>query len=112
MLVITTARTMRESRHRRSSSINFSQLMTSSGLTVFMLFFLLALIMSPLEMVLQSYRLLEPWLYLSFQAYKLTFAIIFVIVQTVEYTNADWNSLAAWIRYLMLVLIIITVVMA
>ena len=26
--------------------------------------------MTPLEAVLQSYRILEPWLYLSFQIYK------------------------------------------
>ena len=85
--------------------------MAPSSLTAFMTFFCIALIMSPLEMVLQSYRFLEPWLYLSFQVYKATFSLIFMIVEIVDYTSADWASLVGWIRYLMLVLIIVTVVM-
>lgn len=76
-----------------------------------MFFFCIALVMSPLEMVLQSYRFLEPWIYLSFQIYKVAFAVIFAIVEIVAYTKEDWSSLAVWIKYMMLVLIIITVVM-
>ncbi|KAK5164927.1 uncharacterized protein LTR77_009592 [Saxophila tyrrhenica] len=79
-------------------------------LTAFMVFFFIALIMSPLEMVLQSYRMLQPWLYLSFQVYKLVIAIIFTIVEIIEYTNQDWTSIAGWIRILMISLIAVTVV--
>ena len=52
-----------------------------------MAFLLIALFMEPLEMVFQSYRILEPWLYLTIQVYKaivgtvLLAAGIYIVVQ-------------------------------
>ena len=44
-----------------------------------MAFFFIGLIMEPLEMVFQAYRLLKPWLYLAFQIYKAMLATVFLI---------------------------------
>lgn len=53
-----------------------------------MAFVIIALIVEPVEMVFQSYLILEPWIYLVFQVYKkivgtvLLFGGIYVVVQT------------------------------
>lgn len=49
-----------------------------------MAFLIIALIIMPVEMVFQSYRILQPWLYLTFQVYEavlgsgLTFCGIYI----------------------------------
>ena len=63
-----------------------------------MALFCIALVMEPLEMVLQSYRLLEPSVYLAFQVYKTVLSTIFTIIEIVAYTSMDWAAKAWWIR--------------
>lgn len=41
---------------------------------------IIALIIEPVEMVFQSYRILEPWLYLALQIYKAAVATILLII--------------------------------
>ena len=52
-----------------------------------MAFFVIALVLEPLEMVFQSYRLLEPWLYLSFQVYKALLSTTFLIFSIYAYVS-------------------------
>ena len=59
----------------------------TSAYSAFMFFICVALILDPLEMVLQSYRYLEPWLYLSFQVYKALLSIIFLVYEIYQYTE-------------------------
>lgn len=83
--------------------------MSNSTLTAFMFFILLALLMSPLEMVLQSYRYLEPWVYLCFQVYKAVISTAFVIILGVLYTQVDRSGIALWITIINIILIAFTV---
>jgi hypothetical protein len=74
-----------------------------------MVFFCIGLIMSPLEMVFQSYRLLEPWVYLAFQIYKTLFGLIFTIIEIVAYTRTAWGDGLSFTQILMIVLVVISV---
>ena len=75
-----------------------------------MFFFCVALILEPLEMVLQSYRFLEPWLYLSFQIYKCVLSTSFVIYNIVLYTQrgADEKGIWKWVWILIFSLLACT----
>jgi hypothetical protein len=84
----------------------------NSTLTAFITLFGFALIMSPLEMVLHSYRLLEPWLFVAFQAYKSLFATIFPIIEIVQYTTTDWSTVSSWLKLLTELMIAVTICMA
>lgn len=61
-----------------------------------MFFFCVALIMEPLEMVLQSYRFLEPWLYLSFQVYKCLVSTAFFVYEIYAYTKLSKEESDIW----------------
>ena len=61
-----------------------------------MFFICVALILEPLEMVLQSYRYLEPWLYLSFQVYKALLTIVFLVYEIYQYTELPASEPAVW----------------
>lgn len=74
-----------------------------------MVFFVIMLIMTPLEMVFHSVRFLEPWTYLSFQIFRVLFSIIFIIVQIVAYVNVDKALYPSWLRILNIVLIVVIV---
>lgn len=82
---------------------------SNSTLTAFMFFIMLALLMSPLEMVLQSYRYLEPWVYLGFQVYKAVISTIFVVILGVLFTEVDKSGIAYWITIINIILIAFTV---
>lgn len=47
-------------------------------------------------MVFSSYRLLEPWLFLSFQVYKALFSTLFLIITIVGYAQGNKDALAIW----------------
>jgi hypothetical protein len=61
-----------------------------------MFFFCVALVLEPLEMVLHSYRYLEPWLYLSFQVYKVLLSTIFFIYEIYGYTKRGEKEVGIW----------------
>lgn len=52
--------------------------------------------MEPLEMVFQSYRILEPWLYLAFQAYKSLVTTIFLALAIDAFVKGDKDALGLW----------------
>ena len=61
-----------------------------------MFFFVVALGLEPLEMVLHSYRSLEPWLYLSFQVYKTLLSTIYFIYEIYGYTKRGEEEVGIW----------------
>lgn len=69
-----------------------------------MSFFCIALVLEPLEMVLQSYRFLEPWLYLSLQVYKCLLSTIFFIYEIYDYSQRGSSETGIWKYVLILIL--------
>ncbi|KAK3714485.1 hypothetical protein LTR37_007791 [Vermiconidia calcicola] len=65
-----------------------------------------ALVMMPLEMVFQSYRLLEPWLFLAFQIYKVLFGTIFTILLIAGYARTDYSGPGSWLEYIVIATIV------
>ena len=61
-----------------------------------MAFICIALILEPLEMVLQSYQYLEPWLYLSFQVYKALLSTGFLIFEVYAYVKRGQYAEGIW----------------
>ena len=61
-----------------------------------MFFFVVALGLEPLEMVLHSYRILELWLYLSFQVYKTLVSTIYFIYEIYGYTKRGEKEVGVW----------------
>lgn len=61
-----------------------------------MFFYCVALILEPLEMVLQSYRYLEPWVYLGFQIYKVFLSVAFLIYEIYQYTVVGETTTGVW----------------
>jgi len=70
----------------------------------FLVLCLIALILEPLEMMFQSYRVLEPWLYLSFQIYKILFSGAFLIFAAYNYAEVRQGVV-------MLAVLVVTVIM-
>ena len=68
-------------------------LIHDSAYYVFMAIFTIALVLEPVEMVFDSYRLLEPWLYLSFQVYKALFSTLFLIIVVVGSAKGNQDAL-------------------
>ena len=75
-----------------------------------MFFFCIALILSPLEMVLHSYRLLLPSVYLSFQVYKSLFSTIFFVIVIYEYTTGYGQNVGL-VRIFLLIVVVVAVLM-
>ena len=67
-----------------------------------MFFFCVALISEPLEMVFDSYRLLEPWFYLSSQVYKTMLSTICLIVQILAYVR-HIPGIWKWVELVLLI---------
>ena len=52
--------------------------------------------MEPIEMVFQSYKILEPWVYLGFQVYKSFITTLFLALAIAAMVKGDGDALGIW----------------
>ena len=61
-----------------------------------MTIFCLVLVAETIEMILHSYRALEPWLFLAFQIYKCASSSLFLGIEVYEYATKNQSSIYLW----------------